>query len=132
MDLVDEENRPPPEVAELVFRLLHHRPDFLHSREDGGKSDEMGLRLRGQEPRQGCFPRTRGTPEDEGEQAVLVDRLAEQGSLSQKVFLPGEFPEGTGPHPVRQGAFPDVSRLPRVPVEQVHGASRSFHSLMKS
>ena len=69
MDFVDEENRSPTAALALAG-FVDRGSNVLDAGKHGGKCDEIGTVVRGDQPRQGCLSRARRAPEDQRRQVA--------------------------------------------------------------
>ena len=87
VDLVHEEDRPAPVEPPQFGGLVDDSADLLHAGEHRGEADEVGLRLPGQDPGECRLSRTRRTPEDDGEDTVLLNGPPQKAVRSDEVIL---------------------------------------------
>ena len=97
------ENDGPSPVQAVFFRLLHDGAYFLDTAGHGGKVDERGLGVPGDDTGEGGFAHTRRSPENHGGYIVGFDEIAQYLALAEKVFLPEKFLQRAGPEPSGQG-----------------------------
>lgn len=119
VDLVDEQDGSSTVEFPLGPRFLDDGSDLFEAGKNGGEGLEMRPGLPGHDPGQGGFPRPRGTPEDDGEQAVLLYGASEEAVRAEEMRLPHEVRECPRPHPFRQRGRrvgPFAGRL----IEQIH------------
>ena len=84
--------------------LVHNDPQLLDAGQNSGKTDKMGLRLPGNNPRQGRLARSRRSPENHGKKTVLIHRAAQERPRRQELRLAHIVRQRPGPHAVRQRA----------------------------
>ena len=103
VNLVDEQDRPPPELSPRLLGLGHHRLDLLDARQHGAEGDEVRAGDLRDEAGERRLAGARGAPEDDRLQQVALDRHAQRPARREQVLLPDQFVEAARPHAVGEG-----------------------------
>ena len=102
MNLVDEEDGPPPFPLLKPRRVFDHLFDLLDADRDGGEGDEGGPNPLGDQIRESGLARAGGPPEDYRWDLPAIEGEAEHPALVQQVRLPHELLQRFRPHPIRE------------------------------
>ena len=103
VDLVAEQDRPPPLVLESFLRLLDdlaHAPNALGDR---GKRLELAVGVVRDQPGEGRLPRARWSPEDARAHVPSSDQIAQRLSGPEQMLLPEKVLEALRAHARREG-----------------------------
>ncbi len=98
VDLVDEEDGPPPGLRPAVAGLLDDLAHLGHAGTDGGELLVHGPDGRGHQPGDRGLAGAGRTEEDHRPDGAGLDRDAQRGSLAQKPALPHDLVQGARAH----------------------------------
>ncbi len=102
VNLVDEEDRPPPAMLPRALGFRHHVPDLLDAGEHRGEGDEVRLGRLGDQPRQAGLARARRAPEDDRLEQVPLDGLAQRPPRGEQILLADVLVERAWAHALRE------------------------------
>ncbi|VTR70786.1 hypothetical protein DESC_830103 [Desulfosarcina cetonica] len=105
VDLVHEKNRALALELALLFGFVDDLADLLDTGQHRREVDEVGFGFKGDDARQGGFAAAGRPPQNHGEDAVVLDGVAHQGSRTGDRFLTKKIRQPPGPHALGQRAL---------------------------
>ncbi len=93
MDLVEEQDRAPPVLAETVAGTLDHLAHVLHAGGDRGELLERPLGGAGDRQRERRLACAGRAPEDRAGEPILLDKAAQRLARPHQVRLPDDIVE---------------------------------------
>ena len=106
VNLVDEQNGPPPVPLLMPFRLSDHLLDLLDAGDGGGEGDKNGPSSLSDQIREGGLSRAGRPPKDHRWDLAAVEREAQHPALVQQMRLPRELFHRLRTHPIRERCPP--------------------------
>jgi len=104
VNLVDEDDGPPPGRAAAHFRGRHDVLDLPDPREHRAELHEVGPGHVGHDARERGLAGARRAPEDDRVEYVPLDRFAQRHPRRENVLLPDDLVERPGANPIGEGS----------------------------
>ena len=99
VDLVDEQDRPPP-ARPLLLRLLEALPEVGHARHHRRERHQRLVHLLGQQPRQRRLAAAGRPPQDQGRQPAPLQHPRQRRLRPQELLLADQLRQRVRPQPV--------------------------------